>query len=222
MRWRQLADDVVLLQFPWRVLGIDFARNVTLLRLADGRLLIHSTAPFSPEDVAAIRSFGEPAWLVEATRMHDTFSREGRAALPLVPYLAPHGFPDATPLQPPPGDWNGEIDVLEICGVRTHEHAFFHRRSRTLVVADLIFCFPPETTGWARFFVRHVMRLPRLSGTSAFFRRMIRDPRAFRASVKQLLSWDFERVVVAHREPLEEEAKSAITSALRTPGRTGC
>ncbi|MGH8162876.1 MAG: hypothetical protein ACREP1_00915 [Rhodanobacteraceae bacterium] len=222
MRWRQLADDVVLLQFPWHVLGIDFGRNVTLLRLRDGRLVVHSTAPSTSEDVTTIRRFGDPAWLVEATRMHDTFSKEGRAALPHVPYLAPDGFPNATPLQPSPPDWNGEIDVLEIGGVRTHEYAFFHRRSRTLVLADLIFHFPTKTTGWPRFFVRHVMRLPRLSGTSIFFRFMIRDPRAFRESVKQVLSWDFERVVVAHREPIEKEAKTALANALRIPGRTGC
>ena len=213
MRWRQLAEDVALLQFPWRVLGIDFARNVTLLRLRDGRVLVHSTAPFSPEDVTAIRTFGEPAWLVEATRMHDTFSKEGRAALPDVPYFAPGEFTNAAPLKSPPACWSGEIDVFEIGGVRTGEHAFFHRRSRTLVLADLVFHFPAETTGWPRFFVRHAMRLPRLTGVSVFFRLMIRDRKAFGRSIAQLLSCDFERVVVAHREPITRDAKAALERA---------
>lgn len=92
MEWRQISDDVVLMSFPWRALGIDFKRNVTLLRLSDRRLVIHSTAPFAEEDVAAIRDFGNPAWLVDATLMHDTFAKDGRAALPGVPYLAPDGF----------------------------------------------------------------------------------------------------------------------------------
>src|SRR5215212_6600917 len=87
MRWRQISDDVALMQYPFRVLGIDFARNVTLLRLRDGRVVIHSTAPFSPSDVDAIRNFGTPAWLVDATVMHDTFARQGRAAFPDIPYL---------------------------------------------------------------------------------------------------------------------------------------
>ncbi len=90
--WRQLTDDVALISFPWRTLGIDFRRNVTLLRLADGRVVIHSTAPFTEQDIAAIRRFGEPSWLVEATLMHDTFAKEGRAALPHILYLAPVGF----------------------------------------------------------------------------------------------------------------------------------
>jgi hypothetical protein len=55
--WRQLADDVALISFPWRVLGIDFKRNVALLRLADGRVVVHSTAPFTQQDIVAIKRF---------------------------------------------------------------------------------------------------------------------------------------------------------------------
>ncbi|HSU86390.1 MAG TPA: hypothetical protein VLI42_06620, partial [Chthoniobacterales bacterium] len=197
--WQQITDDVAVLQYPLRAFGIDFGRNVTLLRLRDGRLVIHSTARFTPEDVAAIRRFGEPAWLLDATRMHDTFAREARLALPAIPYLAPDalkGVP-TIPLLPPPFDWKGEIEVLKIDGLRKiDEHAFFHRASRTLLLADLLFHFPPQTRGWPRFFVRHVMRLPRLIGISAFFRLMIRDREAFRRSMASVLGCDFDRVIV--------------------------
>jgi hypothetical protein len=137
MRWRQVSDDVVQMSFPWCTLGIDFRRNVTLLRLSDRRVVIHSTARFTAEDIAAIRRFGEPAWLVEATLMHHTFAKEGRAAFPDLPYLAPVGFTKVSgisteSLDPPPSDWKGEIDVSRIDGMRMNEHALFHRRSRTL------------------------------------------------------------------------------------------
>jgi hypothetical protein len=219
--WRQLADDVGLISFPWPVLGIDFKRNVTLLRLADGRVVVHSTAPFTQQDIVAIRRFGEPSWLVEATLMHDTFAKEGRKPLPNIPYLAPDGFAAVTevqtdPLLPPPREWDGEIDVLRIDGVRMNEHALFHRRSRTLVVADLFFSFPRETSGWPRFFVRHVMRLPRLFGISALYRLLvIRDKEAFARSMRALLALDFERLVVAHWQPIEKDARHAVEQALR-------
>ena len=219
--WRQIADDIAMMSFPFRVFGIDFKRNVTLLRLSDGRVVIHSTAPFTEKDVAAIRRFGEPAWLVDATLLHNTFAKEGRAALPDLPYLAPNGFDKVSgiatqPLDPPPSDWVGEIDVLKIDGTRKNEHALFHRRSRTLVVADLFFSFPPETRGWPRFFACHVMSLPpTLFGVSRFFRLLINDKQAFERSVMTLLKWDFERIVVAHWTPLETAAKSAVERALR-------
>ena len=98
------------------------------------------------------------------------------------------------------------------------EHALFHRPSATLVVADLFFSFPMETRGWERFFVRHVMRLPRLFGISVFFRMTISDRQAFARSVKALLQWNFEHLVVAHREPVEKEAKAAVERALGDSG----
>ena len=218
--WRQITDDVVVMSFPWNVFRIDFARNVTLLRLRDGRVVIHSSAPFTPEDIAAIRGFGEPAWLVDATLLHDTFAKEGRTAFPHLPYLAPDGFTKASgiptePLGSPPLDWKDEIDVLKLDGNRMNEHALFHRRSATLVVADLFFSFPRETRGWARFFIRHIMRLPRLFGISVFFRMTISDRQAFKSSMKALLQWQFDRLVVAHREPLDKDAKPTVEQGLR-------
>lgn len=204
--------------------GINFGRNVTLLRLTDGQLVIHSTAPFTAEDVEAIGQFGKPSCLVEATRLHDTFARKAQAAFPDIPYLAPAGFGKASgvatqPLVPPPAEWLGEIDVLPIAGLRwIDEHAFYHRHSRTLVVADLLFQFPAESKGWPRFFARHVMRLARLRGISAFFRCMIRDRKAFEGSMKTLLEWDFTQIVLAHREPILQEAKPAMRQALRDWG----
>jgi len=220
IRWRQIADDVALISFPWRTLGIDFKRNVTLLRLGDGRLIIHSSAPFTKQDVGNIRRFGQPAWLVEATLMHDTFAKEGHKAFADLPYLAPEGFAKASrvptqALYPPPSDWAGEVDVLKLNGVRSNEHALFHSGSKTLVVADLFFSFPNDIQGWPRFFVRHLMRLPRLFGISAFFRIfMLRDKVAFKNSLQALLALDFERLVVGHSEPIKKEAKRVVEQAL--------
>ena len=224
MQWRQIADDVALMQFPLRGFGIDFGRNVTLLRLRDGRVVIHSSAPFSSEDVATIRHFGEPSWLVDATLMHDTFAHQGRAAFEKIPYFAPAGFAKVSgvatePLDSPPAKWAGEIDVLQIGGLRRiNEYAFFHRASRTLILADLLFHFPADSQGWPRFFIRHAMRLPELIGMSAFYRLAIRDKEAFEGSMKTLLELDFRQIVLAHREPIEKEAKAVLGQALSAWG----
>jgi hypothetical protein len=208
------------MSFPLRFFGIEFARNVTLLRLSDGRIVIHSTAPFTEKDIEAIRGFGEPAWLVDATLLHDTFAKEGRAAWPGLPYLAPKGFMEVTgvavqSLESPPAEWSGEIEVLKVEGTKKNEHVLLHRRSRTLVVADLFFSFPAETRGWARFFARRIMGLPpSLFGVSRFFRMLINDQKAFERSMRTMLGWDFERVVVAHREPLATGAKQAVEFAV--------
>ena len=224
MEWREIAQGVAVMQYPLRAFGIDFHRCVTLLRLTDGRVVIHSSAPFAAEDVEAIRRFGEPSWLVEATLMHDTFARTVRAIFPGIPYLAPDGFAKLSgvptqPLDPPPPDWAGEIGVLRVGGLRKiNEHAFFHHASRVLVLADMLFHFPAESRGWPRFFAQRIMRLPRLVGISAFFRLMIRDQEAFALSMKKMLEWDFEQIVVGHGGPIEKNAKAIFAQALRDRG----
>jgi hypothetical protein len=224
MRCREIAEGVALMPFPLRGFGIDFQRCITLLRLGGGRLLIHSTAPFTSEDDEAIRHFGKPSRLIEATLMHDKFARQARTVFPDMPYLAPDGFSKicglpTRPLLPPPPDWAGEIDVLKIEGLRRiNEHVFFHRASRTLVLADLLFHFPSDSRGWPRFFARRIMRLPRLRGVSAFFRVMIRDKEAFALSMKEILKWDFRQIVVGHGEPIQSDAKAIFTQALRDWG----
>jgi hypothetical protein len=221
MRWAQLSDEVALLQFPLRALGIDFGRNTTLLRLRDGRVIVHSSGPFRDEDVADMRRFGEPAWLLDATLAHDTFAKEARHALPNVPYFAPEGFAKASGvatrlLTAPPPEWLDQVDVLPLDGLRlTHEHAFFHRASRTLVLADLLFHFSSHIQGWPRFFVRHLMGLPQLVGISAFFRMLIRDKAALASSMRAVLEWNFGRIVVAHGAPVVDDAKSVLIEALR-------
>ena len=62
------------------------------------------------------------------------------------------------------------------------------------------------------------MRLPRLSGISAFFRLLIRDRGAFALSMKGMLDWDFEQIVVGHGEPIQNNAKRIFAQALRDRG----
>ncbi len=156
--------------------------------------------------------------------MHDTFARAARAVFPDIPYLAPDGFAKLSgvptqPLSPPPTAWAGEIEVLKVDGLRKiNEHAFFHRASRTLVLADLLFHFPADSRGWSRFFAQRIMRLPRLFGISAFFRLMIRDREAFALSMRKMLEWDFEQIVVGHGEAIQNDAKTTFAQALRDRG----
>ena len=86
------------------------------------------------------------------------------------------------------------------------------------MVADLFFSLPPETRAWPRFFARHLMRLPWLFGISAFFRLTISDRKAFERSVNALLDLDFDKLVVAHWEPLLSGAKPSVKRALRDFG----
>jgi glyoxylase-like metal-dependent hydrolase (beta-lactamase superfamily II) len=219
-----VAQDIWLAQYPQRLLGIDFGRNVTIIRLGDGSLVIHSTAPFDSHDLMAIRELGRPGWLLDATLFHDTYAKEGCRAFAKIPYFAPRGFKQIAevttqPLDVPPPEWAGQLDVLGLEGIpKTREHVFFHRASRTLIVADLLFHFPAESRGWTRFFVRNIMRLPRLVGVSAFLQLMVKDKAAFTRSLEQIMQWDFERIIVGHGDVVSVNAKALLRQTLADRG----
>jgi len=208
---QQLAENVWILKYPLKLLGFDGGRTVTVVRLQSGKLVIHSTAPFTDEDVSQIHALGEPAWMLDATLFHDTFAAEGRNAFPAVRYLAPPGFAPRSgiatePLTPPPPEWAGELEVLPLAGMKAHEHFVFHRPSRTLIVCDCLFNFGRSRSPWARFVVR-LIGLKNGIGMSAFFRLMIRDRAAFKKSIAAALEWDFERIVVGHGEIIATDGR---------------
>ncbi|CAN5274054.1 hypothetical protein BH23VER1_BH23VER1_17910 [soil metagenome] len=208
----QIADGVFLQRHALALMGCEIGRNVTLIRLPWGRVLIHSTAAFSPADIDAIRRLGEPAWLFEATRFHDTFAAAGRAAFPDIPYLVPPGFPKcdqlgAVPVGQPPEEWNGEIEIHPIAGMpKVREFVLFHRPSQTLVLADLVFNLPATSSRWTRAFFRGVAGIEQHPGMSRLYRAFIKDRPAFAASLSRIGALDFVRVIPAHGTIIPDKA----------------
>jgi hypothetical protein len=217
-----IAENIWALSYPLPLLGNDFGRNVTVIRLESGKLVIHSTGPFDAQDIQAIRQLGDPGWLLDATLFHDSFAKEGCRAFERAPYLAPAGFRDVSEVQtralcPPPAEWEGELEVVPLAGMpKVQEHVFFHRASRTLIVCDFFFNFADSGSKWTRFFLRNIARLRNGVGMSLFFRLMIKDRAAFKESLRPVLKWDFERMVVGHGNPIERDAKRIFGEELRS------
>jgi hypothetical protein len=217
---RQLDESLWIKCYPLSVLGTDHGRTVTIIRLPSGALIVHSMAPFMTSEVAEIRSLGEPAWLVEAMLLHDTYARQGHETFPNLPFLGPEGFGEVVhfptlPLSPAPVEWAGQVDVIELLGApRLKEHVVVHRPSRTLIVADLVFNFAANERGWNRFFHRHIAGFRRYPGMSRLFRACISDRTAFRTSLARVLEADFDRIVVGHGDVIETNGKALLQRAL--------
>lgn len=215
----QVSENLWVLRYPLRVLGAQLGRTVTVIRLASGELVIHSTAPFTSSDAGSIRALGRPAWLLDATLFHDTFAAAGCAAFPETRFAAPAGFSFATEqgfsLGTPPSEWRNQVEVLALEGIpRLREHVFFHRPTRTLIVADLVFNFGPEHSAWTHWFFRWGGDIREFPGMSRLFRTCIKDRTAFASSLQRMMQWDFERLIVGHGDIIGIGAKAKLASAL--------
>ena len=208
----QLAENIWLFSYPLKTLGVDIRRNVTVIRLESGRLVIHSTAPFSQSDIAEICGLGEPGWLVEGMVDHDTFSKEGRVAFPGIPFLAPPGFSERVDfevgdLNSPPQEWLPELEVIQIKGApKMAESVVFHRPSGTLVVCDLLFHFPEIDSLWSKVLLTMVLGTDPAPGFSKRVKMAIKDDAAFATSLQEVMQLPVERVVPGHGVVLEADA----------------
>jgi hypothetical protein len=217
-----LAKDLWLIRYKMSKLGADLRRNVTVIRLNSGKLVIHSTGPFTAADIAAISGLGTPTWLVDSMLAHDTFAKVGREAFPNIAYFAPPGFMPGIPtesLKTVPGEWGSELRVLEISGMPSfQEYAFFHAPSRTLIVADLVFNFGPGESGLTKFLLKLAVLGDHHPGVSRPFKMAVKDKQAFARSKAAILEWDFNRVIVGHGEVIESGGKKKVAAALAEAG----
>ncbi len=219
-----LAENLWLLAYPLKMLGADLRCNVTLIRLRSGKMIIHSTAPFSPEDVSAIRALGEPGWLLDGILRHDTFAKEGRAAFPGIPYLAPEGFSEVvgfstTTIVPAPVEWDGELLALEIQGApAARDTALFHVLSRTLILTELVFNFGSDEPIWTELILRAAVGGEHHPGMSRPVKAGVKDEAAFQSSLATILGWDFDRVIVGHGDVIDHDGKVKLRTAIAAAG----
>ncbi len=220
---KQLADNLWFLQYELSLLGADLHRNVSVLRLGSGDLVIHSTGPFTPEDVAAIRALGTPRWMMDVMMRHDTFAKQGVEAFPEAVYLGPEGFSEVVgfPVKPliNQPEWHGELEVLPLAGVPSmKEHVVFHSPSRTLIVADLFFDFGPDESAWTNFLMLLAVGKHHHPGVPRPLRMSVKDKEAFQGSLATMMAWDFDRLIPGHGDVIDTGAKSRVAEALKTAG----
>jgi len=222
--FRQVAENLWVGQYPLSLLGGHQGRVVTVIRLSStGQLIIHSTGPFTNADVDEITKLGKPGWMVDSMLRHDTFAKEARKMFPNIPYLAPEGFAtaagvDSRPLFPPPAAWAPEVQILLIDGMpKVKEYVFLHVPSRTLVVADLVFNFGHASL-WTTFFRKVVMGVKSHPDSARLYPMQIKDRAAYDKSVRRLLTWDFDRIVVGHCEVVETNGKERLKQGLANKG----
>ena len=221
---REIATDLWVVETPLRFFGIEVGRRMTIARLRSGELWIHSPAPLTKELRAALDSLGQPRFVVAASALHGhRFMEQYRDAYPAVELFAPPGLDrrrkdlafDGLLGTTPDPRWSDEIDQAPFAGHLIPEVAFLHRRSRTLIVGDLLV---HERRQSAPLATRMAWRMEGAFGSLATPRTVrlaTRNKRSARVAARRILDWDFDRIIVGHGEILDRDGKAAFTRAMR-------
>ncbi|MBI3435821.1 MAG: DUF4336 domain-containing protein [Proteobacteria bacterium] len=219
----------IKMAYPYlRLLKLAFPTRMTVARLADGGLWIHSPTPLTDALARDIDALGAVRFLVAPNRLHYWWIGDWKARYPhAVTYAAPGvraaaarrfaGFEVELTDTPPP-QWQGEIEQTLVRGDFMTEAVFMHVASRTLILTDLIENFEPR-----RIAGRLMRSIVCLAGCCDPDGAMPVDLRAtfyrhragFGAAIERMLSWGPERIVLAHGRWYPANADAELKRAFR-------
>jgi hypothetical protein len=215
---RELDRNIWVEERPQRFYGLEVGARMTVIRLADGSLLLHSPLELDPELRGELDSIGRVRFAVAPNRFHHLYAGRVAEAYPEARLWAAPGVERKRPDleiagvlgDEAPAEWRDEVDQV-FFGGRPFENevVFLHRASCTLLLCDLAFNFGPTAAPFTRLLMRLLRAYDRF-GPSSLDRILIRDRRAARDSLERILAWDFDRVVVAHGDVLERGGREAL------------
>ncbi|MBC5801026.1 MAG: DUF4336 domain-containing protein [Candidatus Eremiobacteraeota bacterium] len=186
-----------------------FARLPTrmiIVRLGDGSLWINSPVAVSSETLEIIQKMGPVRYLVAPTSLHAWRLRSWHAI-----------FPEAQLCGPPKAShdaghraWADDLDQVVFRGnVFVEEIEFLHKKSRTLIMADFIQNYVAEdgnVIGNASKRLGGVLN----GGVPLDIRMSFTHKKLARESLETMLTWDFDKLVVAHGNCVERDAKEFV------------
>ena len=218
-RLRTWSDNIWIAEAPLRFYGVPFGSRMTVIRLNDGSLLLHSPIAITPELRSELALLGPVSQIVSPNKLHHLFLSGAMATYPDARLHVPPGLVEKRPdlsggallTDKPPDAWAGTLEQLVVRGSRTmQEVVFYHPRSRTLILADLCEHFGRESH-WLAQVVARVFGMYGHARMPPDWRMTFRDRESCRASFQHLLNWDFDRVILAHGALLEANAKPVFT-----------
>jgi hypothetical protein len=211
---QRFGKDLWIAEGPTvRFFGMPYPTRMVVVRLGNGSLWIDSPVAATGEQAKQLEQIGPVAHLVSPTRLHDWRLEQWAAFFPQARVWKARMLDDT-----PPEVWSADIDQLLFRGSRVlSEVEFFHKRSRTLIMGDFIQNFQPQPGRILRNAFLHFGGIlqggaPRDLRLSFLGKRHIE---LGRESLSRLLAWDFDKLVPAHGDCVDRDAKSFVKRSFR-------
>ncbi len=213
---------------PQHLLGLTFPVRMTVVRLVDGGLWLHSPTKHTPQLLAALEALGPIRHLVAPDTAHWVHVSAWRTAVPDAEIWAAPGVVARAQGQgvdlhgaralsaTPPDGWAGEMDQALFTGPGFAEVAFHHRPSRTLVLTDLVQALETTTLPLATRIFASLVRAATPDGATPLHLRLVLGRRraANRAAAERLIGLDPTRVIFAHGAWFARDGQARLRRAL--------
>ncbi|CAM3144114.1 DUF4336 domain-containing protein [Vibrio mytili] len=224
---RKLADEIWIFDGePVQFLGLPFSTRMTVVRLSSGDLWVHSPIKLSESITEQVNSLGRVKYLIAPNHLHHLFLAEWMTAYPDAEAYGTnevmkkrrditfdgslngsHGYP-----------WGSDIEQELFSGSPLMEECvFFHNRSSTLIVTDLVENFSGQDFNyWQRFVAKGVGILAPNGKTPLDWRlSFMFGKEDARKHLSRLLSWNPQILIMAHGEIVNENADKFLKKSFK-------
>lgn len=215
-----MAEIALTLTAPLRFWGVETGTRMTILRLRDGALVVHSPVALDAELRAQVDTLGSVVAILAPSRFHHLYAGEWAAAWPQALLC---GCPGVVSRRPdlrwghtlgdtPHPLWRGELEQVSFSARSLEDEVvFFEPTTRTMVCADALFnlaSHPSALTRTAAWCLGN-----HGPGATWVERLLIRDRVAARRQVDEMLAWNVDRVLLAHGAPVEQAGGDVLRRA---------
>jgi hypothetical protein len=211
-------------------MNIPFPTRMLVAQLADDSLWIWSPTKPTEELFAELNALGAVKHLISPNKIHCANIAAWKTAYPSATAWASPGVRERATAQnidvtfdrdlseAADAAWSEEIDQLIFRGSRfLDEVVFFHRATRTLIVADLIENFESEKMTFPeRLLMKFAgITAPDGKASNAFRATFLGHHDVARACFDRMCAWKPERIVIAHGRCYAKGADSELRRAFR-------
>ena len=228
---KPITDDVFIVDSTLPgLLGKVLPVRMTVIRLPDGSLLLHSPTRYTESLRLALLALGPVSHLVAPNIAHWTLLKPWQRAFPEATTWAVPGLRERRQVRKSglrldrdlgtqaPAAWSDALSLIMVeGGVGFREAVLFHHPSRTLVLTDLMVNLENEKLpAWARPLVRLLGSTAPDGMPPAYVRFIVRRrPYAPAAAAERMLALQPQRVIFAHGHCLDTDATQHLRHSFR-------
>lgn len=218
-------DRIWLKEYPIEYAGTKFNARMTIVRLSNGNLFIHSPCEIDESAKSKINELGKVEYIVAPGYFHYFYVGSAQQAFPLAETFICPGIEKKLPElkfdwilgNRPDPRWVEDFDQVLVRGNKyMWEIAFFHKQTKTLILVDLIENFTDKTkaVSWSlKLWWKVVFHMWDKPKPAPEYQLGWKNKNAARNSLKDILQWDFDKIIMAHGDLIEENAKEKALKA---------
>lgn len=232
---KPVAEDIwivdgpaIRMSFPLGI-SVPFTTRMTVVRLSDGTLWLHSPTRLVPSLQDELAGLGEVRYLISPNFIHYASIPAWAEAYPAATSWASPGVRERAETHhivvqfdqdlqdAPDAAWADDVDQHLFAGSDVlREVVFFHKKTRTLILTDLIENFEPHKVACRWRPLLYLAGNVDPDGKAPFdMRSTFRRRDEARTSLKRLLAWNPERVILSHGRWYDKDGAEELRRAFR-------